>query len=110
MKDLKTYILIAVFAGIAIWQGGASFSRYSTPADALARGGRVQILGTLWDDGKEFAIRGKLGDEILLDIKTGFALRLESGKEVVAVGVVQEGRLRVERLLYKCPSKYEKGE
>lgn len=110
MKNLKAYILVAVFISIAIWQGGSSIQRYATPTDALARGGRVQVMGTLTESSEGHYVVGGDGDKVRLDISTVKNLRLDPGQHVVAIGMVQEGAIFVERLLYKCPSKYERGD
>ena len=110
MKNLRAYLLVAVFLAIAIWQGGTSIQRYATPADALTRGGRVQVMGTLAVSNEGCYVVGGAGDLVMLDISTVKNLRLDHGQPVVAVGRVREGAILVERLLYKCPSKYEQGE
>lgn len=110
MRSLKAYLLAAVFIAIAIWQGGSSIQRYATPADALARGGRVQVMGTLAELNEGYYVVGESGDKINLNKSIGKNLRFDPGQQVVAIGVVRDSALLVERLLYKCPSKYERGE
>ncbi|MDP3488286.1 MAG: cytochrome c maturation protein CcmE [Bacillota bacterium] len=110
MKNLKAYLLVAVFIAIAIWQGGSSIQRYATPADALARGGRVQVMGTLAESSEGHYVVGEAGDKVKLDNSSVKNLRLDPGQQVVAIGTVQDSAIFVERLLYKCPSKYEKGD
>lgn len=107
--NVKTCFLLLTFVLIALWQGSTSIHRYASPTGAIEKGGRVQVMGRLMASAEGYAVVGEKGDRIMLDT-TAKELRLDPGNQVVAVGVVRQGQLVVERLLYKCPSKYEGGQ
>lgn len=106
MKNLKAYLLVIVFLAIAVWQGGTGLARYATPSEAIARGGRVQVMGTLVATEEGYYVRGECGGTVSLDILGGRNIRLDPGQQVVAIGQVKGRGVAVDRLLYKCPSKY----
>jgi len=110
VRNLRVYLLVSIFVAIAIWQGGSSIQRYATPADALARSGRVQVMGTLTLSAEGYYVVEGAGVVVKLDISNAKNLRLDPGQQVVAIGMVRDSAILVDRLLYKCPSKYEQGE
>lgn len=102
-------LLAAVLLVLALWQGQLVWHRYVSPEEALAMRGSVQVMGTLAVVGEEkIMLVGADGTSIELSLPERDRLRAESGLQVVAIGRVTEGRLLVNRLLYKCPGKYER--
>lgn len=108
MKRWATCLQGVVFLALAIWQGSSSLHRYVTPAEALRGNGMVQVVGTVIVSDTGAYLLGDDGIKLPLAFSQNGNVRLESGKHAVALGMATNGTLKVDRILYKCPSKYER--
>jgi cytochrome c-type biogenesis protein CcmE len=94
-----------------------SLSPYVSFAKAKAATGTVQVQGTLTGDriavtnaGKKlsFRLRDQTGEEAVVVYTGAKPEGLETAASIVAVGKYQNSQFMAERLLVKCPSKYQR--
>ena len=113
-----TVMLVAAGIAVAVYSFMQSSSPYVTIAEAKAAAGRkVHVAADLVPesiinnlDRKElrFVIEDASTGERLPVVYHGFKPEnMESAPRVVVQGAVQNGELRCDRILLKCPSKYE---
>jgi cytochrome c-type biogenesis protein CcmE len=112
---LTAVICLAALSGV-VYAFMANASSYVTVAEAKAsRSDRVHVMGDLIQDSVRKDL--KTGD-LTFDLtdKTGKLSVVYSGtmpqnmgeaKQVVAIGEMKDGRFTSDKLLVKCPSKYE---
>jgi cytochrome c-type biogenesis protein CcmE len=103
-----------------VWFGVTSFNRSLTPyvsfADARKDGGYVQVNGTLAEtrvvtDGSagtvDFHLRDSKGEVMEVLYRGVKPANFEQATSVVALGSYKDGRFESDKLLVKCPSKYQ---
>lgn len=116
----RSYLLIGLI-GVFIAYAGFSFSDSVTPyvsiADAKATGDMVQVKGILAanaaapvQDGSDFVftIEDEKGGEMLVRYHGTEPDQFKDAVHIVAIGRYQEKAFEADKLLIKCPSKYEK--
>jgi cytochrome c-type biogenesis protein CcmE len=121
MKPQSWKYVISLLAVIAlVWFGVTSFNRSLTPyvsfADARKDGGYVQVNGTLAEtrvvtDGSagtvDFHLRDSKGEVMEVLYRGVKPANFEQATSVVALGSYKDGRFESDKLLVKCPSKYQ---
>ena len=119
MKKRHFIILIVVllFTGYCVSSLGAALTPYVTIAEAKVKTGNLQVKGVLdasapapiSRDGKfYFAIKDEAGDSVDVVYNGRKPDSFDEAVHIVVVGRYQDGRLVSDKLLIKCPSKYEK--
>ncbi|MEP6769903.1 MAG: cytochrome c maturation protein CcmE [Acidobacteriota bacterium] len=119
----KGYWIAAVLAAGFVFLGVTAFQKTLTPYlsfdEARRARGTVQVMGSLdkqsdrYDTGRQelsFDILDASGHRmpvVYRGIKPG---NFKDAISVVAIGRYQKGRIDAERLLVKCPSKYQGAE
>jgi cytochrome c-type biogenesis protein CcmE len=109
--------VIAIGAIIAVKYMVNSVVPYVPFSQAREKGEYVQIIGTpdakkglaLADKGITFTLNDKTGS-IVIYYEGEKPLNLENAEKVVAMGIFdkEHSRFNADKLLTKCPSKYEK--
>lgn len=93
-----------------------SLTPYVSFAQAKASTGTVQVRGvlvnekiTVTENGKTvmFLLRDEVGEEVPVTYQGAKPEGLEQATSIVAVGKYQNGQFTAEKLLIKCPSKYQ---
>jgi cytochrome c-type biogenesis protein CcmE len=104
-----------------VWFGVTKFNSSLTPyksfADARKDGGYVQVNGTLADRAAvvtdaangllRFALKDSRGEVMEVVYKGVKPANFEQATSVVALGAYEDGRFQADKLLVKCPSKYQ---
>lgn len=120
-KNAKTVIAIAVVvvaAGVGFWSliGGGGVTPYVGFAEARAAGSNVQVMGEVLPTGTEydpesgtfsFYITDDTGDSMRVvygGIKPG---NFDQATSVVCIGRFADETFHANKLLVKCPSKYQ---
>lgn len=116
----KYVVSLALIVGL-VWFGVTKFNSSLTPyksfADARKEGGYVQVNGTLADRAAvvtdagqgllRFALRDSRGEVMEVVYKGVKPANFEQATSVVALGAYENGRFQADKLLVKCPSKYQ---
>ncbi|HVP40313.1 MAG TPA: cytochrome c maturation protein CcmE [Candidatus Saccharimonadales bacterium] len=106
-------VLGGLLAGLTVYQ--KSLTPYRSFKEARETRGTVQVHGTLAPasakyDGRELTFRIKdtrSADEmevVYTDVKPG---NFDQARDIVAIGSFRDGAFHAEKLLVKCPSKYQ---
>ncbi|MBI5836126.1 MAG: cytochrome c maturation protein CcmE [Candidatus Eisenbacteria bacterium] len=106
-------VLGGLLVGLTVYQ--KSLTPYRSFKEARETRGTVQVHGTLAPasaqyDGKELVFRIKdvaSPDEmqvVYTDVKPG---NFDQARDIVAIGTYRDGAFHAEKLLIKCPSKYQ---
>jgi cytochrome c-type biogenesis protein CcmE len=118
----KTHIALgAIVIALFVAYGANSFRKTLTPyvsfEEARRAGRMVQIAGALVKDGKieyhaedqtlRFTLVEDSGDTIDVIYHGSRPMNFEDAESVVVIGRYEDGAMRSERLLVKCPSKYQ---
>lgn len=116
----KRHIIgIAIIAVVSIFSAinfKSSFTPYVTFAQAQRSSSSVQVRGiltgrpmVLTDGGKaiKFRLLDEQGQEEIIVYKGGKPDGLEQATSIVAIGKYQNNEFIAEKLLIKCPSKYQ---
>jgi len=116
----KSYVLfglIALFVLYAGWAFADSITPYVDIAEARSAHGSVQVKGLLDPDAPAPAQKGKnfvfglvdeSGEKMEVHYHGTEPDQFRSAHHIVAVGSYKDGAFEADRLLIKCPSKYEK--
>jgi len=117
-KILLLIVLVVAFAGYAAWSFADSVTPYVGVEAAQQATGTVQVKGLLDKSAPAPQMEGEDFVFILQDEDTGTSMRVryhgtkpdqfDEAHHIVAVGKYQGGEFRADKLLIKCPSKYEK--
>ncbi len=108
--------VIAVFIVFSIFSFQSSLTPYVNFAQAKAVTGNVQVRGTLVDqqvtmadEGRlvQFVLRDEAGEEVPVSYRGTKPDNMEHATSVVAIGKYRQDRFEAEKLLVKCPSKYQ---
>lgn len=116
-KKLILAVLVLAFAGYAAWSFADAVTPYVSISEARAAKSSVQVKGLL--DGSAPAPHQE-GEAFLFTLKdeeTGETLpvrylgtkpdQFDEAYHIVAIGQCREGEFVANKLLIKCPSKYE---
>jgi cytochrome c-type biogenesis protein CcmE len=118
---MKKYRLIclAVIAGFiaySVFVFQSSVTPYVTFAQAKSAKGAVQVKGTLaapritlTEDGRftQFMLRDDAGEEVSVVYRGVKPEGLDEATGIVAIGKYSNGQFLADKLLVKCPSKYQ---
>lgn len=108
--------IIAIFIIFSVISFKSSLTPYVTFAQAKDKSGSVQVRGVLaseqvvmTDDGKgiKFKLRDENGQEAMIVYKGVKPDNMEQATSIVAIGKFHNDQFTAEKLLVKCPSKYE---
>lgn len=108
--------IIALFIIFSAISFKSSLTPYVTFAQAKTMSGSVQVRGvltservTMTDDGKavKFKLQDEKGQEALIVYKGTKPDGLEQATSIVAIGKYQNNEFIADKLLVKCPSKYQ---
>jgi cytochrome c-type biogenesis protein CcmE len=108
--------IIALFITFSVFSFKSSLTPYVTFAQAKTMSGSVQVRGVLTservvmaDDGKavRFKLQDEKGQEALIIYKGTKPDGLEQATSIVAIGKYQNDQFIADKLLVKCPSKYQ---
>ena len=115
-KVIIGLVIIIIFSGFAIYSFRASLNPYVTFREAAERGGTVQVFGYLADgmvqyDAASQQVRFYMADdegtEVLVVYAGAKPANMEHAQNLVVVGELSGDTFYAQRLLVKCPSKYE---
>lgn len=115
-RHLLGIAVIIVFIAYSAITFSSSLTPYVTFAQAKAAKGSVQVRGVLVNDkialsadGKkvQFVLRDEAGEEATVIYNGVKPDGLEQASSIVAVGRYSDGHFQAEKLLVKCPSKYQ---
>lgn len=116
----KSYVLFGLIAAFVLYAGWAfadSITPYVDIAEARTARGSVQVKGLLDHDspapaqvGKDFVfwLVDESGEKMEVRYHGTEPDQFRAAHHIVAVGSCRNGVFEAERLLIKCPSKYEK--
>ena len=117
-KIILLIVLVVAFAGYAAWSFADSVTPYVGIDAAKQATSTVQVKGLLDKSAPAPQMEGDNFVFTLQDEDTGSTLRVryhgtkpdqfDEAHHIVAIGKMQEGEFREDKLLIKCPSKYEK--
>lgn len=118
MKKYRLLCLsvIAGFIVYSIFVFQSSVTPYVTFEQAKALKSTVQVKGTLAADGIvsvgdgkfiKFMLRDDAGEEAAVVYRGGKPEGLEQATGIVAIGKYNNGQFLADKLLVKCPSKYQ---
>lgn len=113
-------VIIIIFGGFAFYSFRSSLNPYVTFNEAAQLSRQVQVLGQIVRP-EEISYNLEVGDlQFYLADDEGTVMlvsyngtrpdNLEDSENVVAVGYYNDGIFKAEKLLVKCPSKYENQE
>ena len=111
-------VLLLAFVGYAGWSFVNSLNPYVGITAAKKTSGSVQVKGLLDDRGRIPHMEGNTFVFFLRDEETNETMmvrykgvkpdQFDQAHHIVAVGKYHAGAFHAEKLLIKCPSKYEK--
>lgn len=117
----KRHILILLFilvaGGYALTEFSASLSPYVTISQARASAVSVQVKGKLvkenssiWQENQMmyFTLKDENGDELPVVYSGEVPENFEHATDIVVIGTYIDGHFQAEKMLAKCPSKYQK--
>lgn len=108
--------IIGVFIIFSALSFKSSLTPYVTFSQAKTMNGSVQVRGvlaseqvTMTDDGKavKFKLRDESGQEATIIYKGAKPDGIEQATSIVAIGKFRNEQFTAEKLLVKCPSKYQ---
>jgi len=109
-------VIITLFIVFGVVSFKSSLTPYVTFAQAKGVSGSVQVRGVLaaeqvamTDDGKaiKFKLRDEKGQEAMIVYKGVKPDNMEHATSIVAIGKYHNDQFIAEKLLVKCPSKYQ---
>jgi cytochrome c-type biogenesis protein CcmE len=115
-RHITGLVIIIAFVAYSFTAFQTSLTPYVGFAQARTASGTVQVRGvlaadkiTVTENGKTvtFQLRDETGEEAQVIYQGTRPEGLEQAASVVAVGKYQSGRFVAEKLLIKCPSKYQ---
>lgn len=119
----KGYWVAAAFAGLFVVLGVTAFQKTLTPYlsfdEARKARGTVQVMGSLdkasdrYDTAKQelsFTILDAQGQRMPVVYRGIQPGNFKDAVSIVAIGPYKDGRVEAEKLLVKCPSKYQGAE
>lgn len=115
-KLLIGVVLIIIFSAFAFYSFSSTLNPYVTFAEAAQRSGNVQVSGYLIDDNISYDLGSRQlrfyledgeGTQVLVSYNGVKPDNMEHADSVVVIGNFDGEIFQAERLLVKCPSKYE---
>jgi len=118
MKNKKIIIALVIILSFFSFSALAfknSLSPYVTFAEAKKTKGIVQVRGTLVTD-KEITVNGKIltfsvrddnNEEAIVEFAGVKPEGMEQATSIVVIGTLQQSKFKADKLLVKCPSKYQ---
>jgi cytochrome c-type biogenesis protein CcmE len=110
-------ILLVGFLALGLSTFSKSMTPYVSFAEARSAGRTVQVMGALGKGSTRYDIAAKTLHFELVDPKTNDVIpvaytdvkpaNFEDAVSIVAIGRYQNGTFAAEKLLVKCPSKYQ---
>ena len=109
-------LIIIAFGAYSFTVFQTSLTPYVSFAQAKSSTGAVQVRGvlatekiTVTENGKTvtFLLRDEAGEEVLVIYQGAKPEGLDQATSIVAVGKYQNDQFVAEKLLIKCPSKYQ---
>lgn len=116
-KHIAGGIVIAVCLVVAVYSLKSSLTPYVSFEEARASGRTVQVAGALVEGSLEFnknkneysfTLSNPEGDTIHVSTQETLPSNFQQSTTVVAIGDYHAGAFVAERILVKCPSKYER--
>lgn len=113
MIGIATIVAFIVFSAVTFQ---SSLTPYVSFAQAKSMSGNVQVRGVLAnpqittaEQGRlvQFVLRDETGEEVAVSYRGTKPDNMEEATSIVAVGKYQQGQFVAEKLLVKCPSKYQ---
>ena len=119
MKKKKTFIGLIIIAGFLVFCGVSfknSLSPYITFSQAKVTKSSVQVKGTLLldrgvkNEGNKlsFYVQDENGDVELVKYAGAKPEGFEEASSIVVIGKLANNEFAADKLLVKCPSKYQK--
>ncbi len=122
LRSIILLLLIAGVIGVIISQSMDSLSQYTDFAEAKASGKEVHVVGK-WvkrdqysydpnQDLFQFYMEDSTGITQLVHYRDPKPVNFESAEKVVVIGQYEQEKdvFKANKILMKCPSKYENGE
>lgn len=115
-RHLAGLFVIAIFLVFSAISFQSSLTPYVTFAQAKSASGSVQVKGVLvspyispMDGGKgiDFLLRDEAGEEVRVTYLGAKPDNIEEATSIVAIGKYRGSQFAAEKLLVKCPSKYQ---
>ena len=110
-------VLLLAFVGYAGWSFADSVTPYVGIAEARKSTGNVQVKGLLAQEAPAPRMEGEGFVFTLQDEETGETMpvhyhgtkpdQFDQAHHIVAIGKFKDGAFAADKLLIKCPSKYE---
>lgn len=118
MKKYRIICLAVIcgFIAYSVFAFQSAVTPYVTFAQAKAVKSAVQVKGTLAsaaitaaEEGKvtQFLLRDDAGEEVPVIYRGVKPEGLEQASSIVAIGKYDKGQFQADKLLVKCPSKYQ---
>ena len=117
LKWIIGSVVVIVFAAVAFYSFQASLNPYVSLAEAAETTRQVQVIGYINDPASigfnrqsgslEFILTDDHGSSVKVEYAGPKPDNLEHADNVVVVGQHFEGVFIAQKLLVKCPSKYE---
>ena len=115
-RHMMGWLIVLAFVAFSFTAFQSSLTPNVSFAQAQKMTGTVQVRGVLAADkiavlesGKtmQFLLRDEAGEEVPVVYQGAKPEGLEQASSIVAIGKYQSGRFVAEKLLIKCPSKYQ---
>jgi len=109
-------VVIAVFSAFAFYSFRSALNPYVTFAEAARTQGKVQVSGELVQDEIQYDLEsGELafylvdeeGSRMPVRYQGAKPANMEHSESAVVIGTMERDIFHAERLLVKCPSRYE---
>jgi cytochrome c-type biogenesis protein CcmE len=118
IKRVIAITVVAIAAGVGLWSliGGSGVTPYVDFAEARAAGSNVQVMGEILPAGTDydptkgtfsFFITDDSGDMMKVVYGGTKPGNFDQATSVVCIGRYTDEAFHAERLLVKCPSKYQ---
>lgn len=118
MRKILLALCLLGFVGYAAWSFSDSLTPYVSVEEARSAKGTVQVKGVLSPRASAPHMEGESFVFTLMDEESHEELlvryagekpdQFDEAHHIVAIGKYAEGELAAEKLLIKCPSKYER--
>ncbi len=118
-RHLIGIVVIVAFIAFSAVTFQNSLTPYVNFAQAKSLSGNVQVRGeladpqiTVADQGKlvQFMLRDETGEEVRVSYRGAKPDNMEHATSIVAIGKYRQGQFEAEKLLVKCPSKYQQAQ
>lgn len=116
----RKLIAVGIIVGLAaIWLFSSldeSLTPYVSFQEAMARGHRVQVIGSVIRDAVSydsdglrllFGLEDESGERLEIIYAGSMPANFDQAEKVVCIGIYRDGAFHADELLLKCPSKYQ---